>query len=68
MFKNRPLRIVSMFVLAGILFCLSILLIVSTWGTVYGRVITIAAGMILILVGIPVMISGIKDLIRAFRS
>jgi hypothetical protein len=68
MFKNRPLRIILMFVLAGILFGLSILLIISTWGTGLGRTIIFIIGIILIVIGVVVMIGGIIDLVKALRA
>jgi hypothetical protein len=61
-------KVITMFLLAGILFFLSILLILSTWGTGLGRVIVISIGIILIVFGIVVMIGGISDIIKILRS
>ena len=68
MLKKELPRVILMFLLYTVLFILSFLLIVSTWGTGLGRIIVISIGMILIVFGILVMIGGISDLIKALRS
>jgi hypothetical protein len=68
MLKRGPLRIVLMFVLAAILFGLSVLLIVSTWWTGLGRVIVFIMGIILIVIGVVIMVGAISDLFKALKS
>ena len=66
--KKGIIELVTSFFLMVLLVVLCVLLITKTIGTTFGIVIAIIIGGSTMIVGLVVMINGIRDLMKALRS